>query len=414
MSLFDYTPNKFAQEKLRLFLKKPSASIAGIIAKQDILKGFIDNNPITKAAYGKSDLYSVIDFLDILKNKAAITNKEKWAIRLNINRKMRLQGSLIQTSLLLNAIYDVYFKNLSLKGFPSSYRKEALWCADFLNKINAMSIDRRRIQDGHIKTKLLVIYHNSLVEETKNGNFSRFWEAVFWLEAYQWIARGIQKNGFNFPKITNDNELKLTSIYHPSLRDPIKNSFLPGKNVLLLTGPNMSGKSTFLKAVSICVFFGNLGLAIPAEEGVIPCFDIFFNSFTKEDDLEKEYSHFMNEIMTLKDVVENAAQNKKCFAVFDEIFRGTNAEDANAVTRKTLEGIIRFDHSFFIISTHLHALEDIDLIKENKIDTCYFESGISENMPVFSYTIKKGWSNLKLGEILFRTSGLDALLRPSS
>ena len=122
----------------------------------------------------------------------------------------------------------------------------------------------------------------------------------------------------------------------------------------------------------------------------------------------------MNEIMMLKAVVEDALQNKKCFAVFDELFRGTNVDDATQVTRKTLEGIVLFKHSFFIISTHLHALEDIGLIKKNKIDTYYFDSGISENMPIFSYKIKRGWSDLKLGEVLFQTSGLDALLRPNT
>ena len=139
MSLFDYTPNRFAQEKLRQFLKQPASSITEITTKQNILKGFIDNKFIADAAYGKSDLYSVIDFLATLR-KEAITSKEKWAIRLNINRKMKLQGALIQTSLLLNAIYKAYFKNLSLKEFPRAYRTELIWCADFLNKINAMSI----------------------------------------------------------------------------------------------------------------------------------------------------------------------------------------------------------------------------------------------------------------------------------
>ena len=108
------------------------------------------------------------------------------------------------------------------------------------------------------------------------------------------------------------------------------------KNVILLTGPNMSGKSTLLKAISLSVYLGHAGFAVPASKAVMPFFSTISVAINLTDSIVSGYSHFMSEIVTLKNVLREACDDKRCFAVFDELFRGTNIEDALEIRRRVL------------------------------------------------------------------------------
>jgi DNA mismatch repair protein MutS len=128
------------------------------------------------------------------------------------------------------------------------------------------------------------------------------------------------------------------------------------------------------------------------------------------DSIVSGYSHFMTEIITLKNVLEEALQGKKCFAVFDELFRGTNIEDALEISTATIKGLTKFTNSYFFISTHLHQLKEIEEIKNENVSTCYIECELKEDTPVFTYKLKPGWSDLKIGRILFEKEGLNKML----
>jgi len=172
----------------------------------------------------------------------------------------------------------------------------------------------------------------------------------------------------------------------------------------------MSGKSTLLKAVSLCVYLGHTGLAVPASKATIPFFTTISVAINLTDSIVSGYSHFMSEIVTLKNVLKEATNKIKCFAVFDELFRGTNIEDALEISSATIKGLINFPDSLFFISTHLHQLKDMEEIKTNKVSTCYVECGLTDNIPAFTYKLKNGWSDLKLGRILFEKEGLNKML----
>ena len=177
----------------------------------------------------------------------------------------------------------------------------------------------------------------------------------------------------------------------------------------------MSGKSTLLKAIGLCVYLAHLGLAVPAEKCDLPFFDVISVAIDLNDDLLSGYSHFMSEIKNLKHIVVEARQSRKCFAIFDELFRGTNAEDALAISKTTIEGLTQFRDSCFFISTHLHqlmealALNDDNDTRDN-IGAYCIECTLENEMPVFTYRLLAGWSNLKIGQLIFEQEGLNGLL----
>ena len=81
------------------------------------------------------------------------------------------------------------------------------------------------------------------------------------------------------------------------------------------------------------------------------------------DDISKGYSHFLNEIVDLKGVLIQAPAEKKCLAIFDELFKGTNMEDAVQISSATISGLTRFRNSLFFISTHLHQLKNTEPVE---------------------------------------------------
>lgn len=170
----------------------------------------------------------------------------------------------------------------------------------------------------------------------------------------------------------------------------------------------MSGKSTFLKTVSLCVYLGNLGLGIPASKGIIPSFTEFSIVINKRDDILNGYSHFMTEILNLKNIVLKAAEGKQYFAVFDELFNRTNIQDALEICKTTINGLSTYPHSFFFVSTHIQELKDLT---KDTISTYYLDCDLILNTPTFMYKLKEGWSDTKVGRILFKKEGLNKLLK---
>ena len=169
----------------------------------------------------------------------------------------------------------------------------------------------------------------------------------------------------------------------------------------------MSGKSTFLKAVGLCIYLGHLGFGIPASIGEIPFCNHFSIQINRRDDILNGYSHFMTEIINLKNVVEKAAEGKQCFAIFDELFSGTNAEDAFEISKTTINGLSKFKNSWFLISTHI---QDLKSVSSGRISNYYIDCELIGEKPIFTYKLKKGWSDIKVGRILFDKEGLNELL----
>jgi DNA mismatch repair protein MutS len=139
-------------------------------------------------------------------------------------------------------------------------------------------------------------------------------------EAYLSISEGIIRHGFTFPAF-DETKFSMEGLYHPLIKNPVRNDLVANRNVILLTGPNMSGKSTLLKAVSLCIYLGHTGLAVPAAKTIIPFYSSISVAINLTDSIVSGYSHFMSEIVTLKNVLSDAIKNEKCFAVFDELFR---------------------------------------------------------------------------------------------
>jgi DNA mismatch repair protein MutS len=411
LPLFDTTQNLFSSRALRQWFQDIPASSEEVMLRQNILKGFVQNTRLQNPfSYSKTEFNGVYAYLEDFKirnsNRYGTTSK----LRLYFNRreKQTEAGKLSQLVLFMYKANGFYFTGLDRQLFPESYQKklERLGaCITSLNIENYQSIVRKQ----GLKIKDITRLNDLIWEKIKSREWQFFWEEFFLFEAYLSMAKAVVKNGFRFPVFAKD-KMEFRNFYHPLVHNPVKNDLVIENHVMVITGPNMSGKSTLLKAIGLCVYLGHAGMAVPADSCELIFFDVISHSAHLMDDLANGYSHFMTEIKLLKSILEQEKAGKKCFAVFDEMFKGTNEEDSLAISSLTIAGLAKSMGSYFLVSTHLHQLKSVVEKDKPKIATYCLDCDLQNQLPVFTYKLKPGWSELKIGQILFKLEGLDKLL----
>ncbi|RBL91731.1 MutS-related protein [Chitinophaga flava] len=408
ISIFDYTNNTGAKEFLRGLFERKGVSYDDIISRQALLSTFVQHWGILEGfSYQRYDFEEVYNFTTTLKSSYEEESVD-W-VNLIFNRdRHRIKSRCSQAVLFLDKLYVSYFQRISSIAFPLSFQ---LYPDSIISFIKVLEIEP--LADSVKKGTGLSLtdipgFLKRLLKAGKSGELAAFWQSLFVFEAFWSVAKGIKVRNFVFPVITADR-LLLEKFYHPMIKNPVANDFSNCNNVMLLTGPNMAGKSTVLKSISICVLLAHLGFAVPANRCEVPFYDDFLISINVTDDIQNGYSHFMQEIVNLKEILQKAVNGKKCFAVFDEMFCGTNIDDAIDITCSTVKGMVHLKGSFFIISTHLYQLNN--LLPEGSFEAWQLEAMVDDGMPRHTYVLKKGWSQLKFGKLLFEKEGLNKLLK---
>ncbi len=407
--LFDFTYNDYSGKEVRDILSKTLDSKEEILLRQRLLKGFLANWEILKDySYYRFNLSEIYDFLETILVQSVSSRKLQLRFMFSEKEREQKRGKLILLVRLFYAINSNYLTRINTSVFPAPYAAELEEIKKFFAGFNPdryeTAFNKNKFRTRHMVELMMII-----TEKISNGEAAAFWKRWFLFEAYLSISTGITKHSFVFPTF-DDAHFSLEGFFHPVLKNPVKNDFNARRQVILLTGPNMSGKSTLLKALSLCVYLAHAGLAVPASKAVMPFFSTISVAINLTDSIVSGYSHFMSEIMALKNVLTEANTDARCFAVFDELFRGTNIEDALEISIATIKGLTLFPNSLFFISTHLHQLKDLEEIKTNKISTCFIDCKLTDITPAFTYQLKEGWSDLKLGRILFEKEGLNIML----
>lgn len=340
LPLFDDVPNEMARDKLiGLFTELP-ASIKEIETRQQIVKTIHMHLQLLKPLrYALSELMEVYEGTMQNKDRQALLEKAGNFPFSTVAGKMMQQqkGKVIQTLSLFNRMYEAYFKNIDITLFPGELQsglinvKHVFKDLEVVNYSSSISKKLRKNRASLAKMKVIN-------DKVSAGKMTEFWNTIFLFEAYLSIARAIRRYNMQFP-VFNTDTLLLEEFYFPLIKNPVKNNLKLTPGVTLLTGPNMSGKSTVLRSLGLSVYLAHLGFAVPAAKCEMPFYHSITIAINVNDDVQNGYSHFMTEVTALKNVIVQAAEGKRCFAVFDELFRGTNGEDAMTISTITIEGL---------------------------------------------------------------------------
>ena len=221
------------------------------------------------------------------------------------------------------------------------------------------------------------------------------------------------------PKFNNNHNLRIIDGRHPvvevvSNNNYVKNDVIMDESTstLLITGPNMSGKSTYMRELAIIIIMAQMGSFVPAAEADLPIFDSIYTRIGASDDLVSGESTFMVEMIEAKNAIVNATENS--LILFDELGRGTATFDGMSLARAILEYVNLKIKCKTLFSTHYHELTDLsDTIPS--IKNVHVDAVEEDGKVTFLHKVKEGPIDKSYGIHVARLAGLpeDLLKRAS-
>jgi DNA mismatch repair ATPase MutS len=244
-------------------------------------------------------------------------------------------------------------------------------------------------------------------------NFEELIDIYFQLDAWYGMAMAVKEFNLVFPEFIESQkpELQVKNLYHILLNDPVAYDIELDQqnNFIFLTGANMGGKSTFIKAVGGAVFLAHTGMGVPAKSMKLSLFDGLLSNINVEDNVVKGESYFYNEVQRIKNTIIKINDGRKWLILIDELFKGTNVQDAIKCSTVVIEGLIKIKSSLFILSTHLYEIGEA-LKKYPNINFKYFETAIEDEQLLFNYNLKDGISNDRIGYLILKREKVIELL----
>ncbi|WHY93701.1 DNA mismatch repair protein MutS [Neobacillus cucumis] len=227
-------------------------------------------------------------------------------------------------------------------------------------------------------------------------------KAVSELDVLQCFAQVSEERRYVKPQFSDERRVVIKDGRHPVVEKVLNSQeyvpndcFMDGdRDVLLITGPNMSGKSTYMRQIALTAILAQIGCYVPAEAAVLPIFDQVFTRIGAADDLISGQSTFMVEMLEARNAIVNATQNS--LILFDEIGRGTSTYDGMALAQAIIEYIHTRIGAKTLFSTHYHELtvleEELSKLKNIHV------SAIEHNgKVVFLHKIKEGPADKSYG-----------------
>ncbi len=251
-----------------------------------------------------------------------------------------------------------------------------------------------------------IFVRNSYIHwmNTYGMNVQQWFDALAEMELF--ISLYIPKmDDFNvqLPQISDTMNLSFKNLKHPLIDTDkaVGNSFKLEKNGCIITGSNMSGKTTFMRTIGINLILSYMGSYIFGENMICSCMHIL-TSMRVKDNVEEGISTFYGELLRIKKMIEYSQLKQPMICFIDEIFKGTNSLDRIAGAKATIEKL-SLEHCIFFMTTH-----DFELCQAQGINVSnyHFDEYYKDDKIYFDYLIHKGQSQTTNGQFLLKQLGI--------
>lgn len=300
----------------------------------------------------------------------AMTNGKKWIAQLQADERKNTGIKNLKVG--FNKVFGYYIEvtrsNLDLVPEDRFERKQTLTNAERFITPELKEKEQIILEAEQKSTDLEYELFNGIREQIKDSieRLQRLAKGVSKLDVLQSFAVVSEKYQFVRPTMTDGHEVNIEDGRHPVVEKVMGHqSYVPNDikmngdtDILLITGPNMSGKSTYMRQLALTVIMAQMGCFVAAKSAELPIFDQIFTRIGAADDLIAGQSTFMVEMQEANRALQSGTQNS--LILFDEIGRGTATYDGMALAQAIIEFIHRNLHAKTLFSTHYHELTELD------------------------------------------------------
>ncbi len=337
-------------------------------------------------------------------NSLSIVEKYRDDINIYRNILILIEKNRFKSPYLINLCKSLY----NSKSYSSSKQ------IDVFSKISDSISNRHNMMYPVLNVIFLLEYRWSIKLEhwkLESGIHLKNWIDVIGEIDYLCCISNIKYDNpeWVIPTISDkDSKFKATNIGHPLLfKERIYNSLelKEPKSIMLITGSNMSGKSTLMRTVGVNIILAYAGAAVCATEFQCTIMDIY-SCMKINDNLNKNISSFYAEMIKIKKITKASKEGKKVFFLLDEIFKGTNSIDRHTGAMVLIKQLSK-KGNLGIISTHDLELSEMENIKYSKVKNYNFSEYYKDNKIYFDYKLKPGVSTTRNAIYLMRMAGID-------
>ncbi len=233
------------------------------------------------------------------------------------------------------------------------------------------------------------------------------------IDYVQSLAEVAQQRRWVKPQLHNGYEIFIREGRHPVIEETVKN-YVPNDThlteeefILVITGPNMAGKSSYIRQVALIVLMAHMGSFVPAKEAYIGCVDAIFARIGSGDMLALRVSTFMNEMLDVANILFGATS--KSLIVLDEVGRGTSTYDGIAISKALVEYISQTLRAKTLLATHFLELTELEG-KVKGVKNYHMAVSREADRIVFLYTLEEGKAEGSFGVEVAKMAGLPAEL----
>ena len=404
-----------------LNLKKTLKQIPQI---KNILKGF-DSEKLVDIANNIDELEDLHDFLEkTIHEEAGQTVKDGNVIKLGFNEELdNYKNASKNGNKVLLEIEEREKNRTGIKNLKVGYNKIFGYFIE-ISKVGLKSVDptelgyhrkqtlsncERFISEELKQVEEHIVNSKTKIEELELQLFQdvkikiheyiprlqRVANTLSDIDVFVSLSDVAEEYGYVKPDFNDNNVIDIVDGRHPIVeRNVSADSYISNdckvekdENILLITGPNMSGKSTYMRQLALIVILAQIGSFVPASSASLPIFDKIFTRIGASDDLAGGKSTFMVEMIEAKNALVESTANS--LLIFDEIGRGTSTYDGIALAQSILEYINNTIKCKTLFSTHYHELTKLENITKG-IKNIHVSAKEDHGKLIFLYKINEG------------------------